>query len=157
MTSVIDHLAGYVALTPSGCLVWTGRKTKDGYGETRVGGRRRAVHIVAFEALVGPVPEGLDVGHVCHDQDETCPGGRCEHRACVHPDHLAPQTRSENIRSGRWAAAQRARWAATETCASGRHRWADGNAYVYPNGKRRCRSCQRECRQRRDALAAARG
>jgi hypothetical protein len=80
-----------------------------GYGQVRTGsvtdGTRRMAraHIVVYEALVGPVPDGLDLDHLCHNADRDCPGGdQCPHRACVEVTHLAPRTRSENLRaSGR--------------------------------------------------------
>ena len=155
MGSLPVHVVERLALTPSGCLIWTGRLTKDGYGQTKLAGRRRPVHVVVFEAVHGPVPAALDVGHVCHDLDTTCPGGPCEHRACAHPDHIAAQTRSENARGGRHAARQRAKWATALTCPAG-HFWADGNDYVRPdNGRRGCRTCRREARRRYEARDAA--
>lgn len=60
----------------SGCWLWTGF-VKDGYGEfwiTHTGHRR--VHRVAYEALVGPIPDGL------------VPKQRCGQRLCVNPDHV---------------------------------------------------------------------
>ena len=56
----------------------------------------------------GPPPPGYDVGHVCHDLDDTCAGGNtCKHRACYELTHLALQTRSENIRKRRLTQEQR--------------------------------------------------
>lgn len=57
----------------------------------------------------GPVPDGLDIGHVCHDVDVDCPGGNtCPHRACYELTHLAPQTRSENLSKARYSPERRA-------------------------------------------------
>ena len=47
-----------------------------------------AAHRFAYEMLVGPIPEGLDLDHLC----------RVRH--CVNPNHLEPVTRSENLRRG---------------------------------------------------------
>lgn len=59
-----------------------------GYGTARVGGRTVNAHRLAYEAFVGPVPEGLELDHLCRV------------RRCVNPNHLEPVTRSENMRRG---------------------------------------------------------
>lgn len=71
------------------CWVWTGA-LNTGYGRVHVGpGRRSAYgHRVLYEMLVGPVPEGLDLDHLCRN------------RACCNPDHLEPVTRQENLLRG---------------------------------------------------------
>ena len=82
-----------------GCWTWTGYITTSGYGRLVVAGRRVTAHRFAYEALIGPVPPGLDLDHMCHNADASCPGGvRCAHRACVNPAHLLPATRSDNMR-----------------------------------------------------------
>ena len=65
-----------------GCWEWTGRKDRDGYG---LYGNRRA-HRVVYEALVGPIPEGMTLDHLCFN------------RSCVKPEHLEPVTQAENYR-----------------------------------------------------------
>ena len=69
------------------CVVWTGHKNSKGYGRVQVGGNRlRVVHHLAWEQVHGPVPEGMEIDHVCFN------------RACVNVDHLRVVTRSENTR-----------------------------------------------------------
>lgn len=156
MATLPSYLADRLVRTASGCLVWTGHITKDGYGLLCRDGERRPVHVVVYELLHGSVPAGHDVGHVCHDLDKTCRGGdTCPHRACADGEHLAAQTRSENARGGRHQDLMRERWLAAETCVAG-HRWDDGNAYIRPdNGRRGCRACRREARRRCDARRRA--
>lgn len=80
------------------CWVWTGFVNATGYGFANgVLGRGQA-HRVVYEALVGTVPAGLDLDHLCHNRDPNCVGGvTCLHRRCVNPAHLEPVDRSTNM------------------------------------------------------------
>lgn len=69
-----------------GCWLWTGPLTDDGYPRFRLKDRPVRAHRWAYERLVGPIPAGLTLDHLC------------EVPACVRPDHLEPVTRSENLR-----------------------------------------------------------
>lgn len=81
----------------------------------------RYAHRVAYEHLVGPIPEGLQLDHLCRN------------RTCVNPEHLEPVTAQENT--------VRARSLITH-CPSG-HPYSDTNTAVGRNGKRYCRECKR--------------
>lgn len=123
---------------PGGCWLWTAGTSK-GYGQFLNG-----AHRVSYEMLVGPIPEGLHIDHLCRV------------RACVNPDHLEPVTRKENILRGVGAPAVNAR----KTHCSQGHPYNDENtyAYTYANGKesrRDCRACQRE-RKRQSRLRLGR-
>jgi hypothetical protein len=75
------------------CWPWTGFVGPNGYPYAG----SRLAHRVVYEALVGPIPEGLQLDHLCHTLDRTCPGGpTCRHRRCVSPGHLEPVTGQEN-------------------------------------------------------------
>lgn len=70
----------------SECWEWTAAKTKGGYGRFRDGQRLVVAHRYSYELKYGPIPEGLELDHTCHNS------------SCVNPDHLEVVTHSENIR-----------------------------------------------------------
>lgn len=74
------------------CWIWTGTiNVESGYGYYSM----TPAHRVAYQELVGEIPAGLDLDHLCMV------------RACVRPTHLEPVTRAENLRRAREAAASR--------------------------------------------------
>lgn len=83
---------------PDDCWLWRG-STSAGYGRfTPEHGVRVRAHRFAFELRLGPVPEELQLDHVCHNRDRMCPGGVvCVHRRCANPAHLEPVTQIENL------------------------------------------------------------
>lgn len=85
-----------VKASDEGCWTWLG-STLRGYGHFRLTGRQNVLaHRFAYEALVGPVPDGHQLDHLCHSRDAACPGGACPHRSCVNPAHLEPVSASVN-------------------------------------------------------------
>ena len=149
LTRFLNRVELNVALpgtTPGleGCWFWTGPPNSSGYGVLSVGDRKREVHKWAYEELVGPVPDGLVVDHLCHDPSTCANGVACLHRRCTNPDHMELVTSSENTRRGR-----NNRLAET-TCKNG-HPWDD---FFWETQKkkyrvRRCRHCRRAMLQRR--------
>jgi hypothetical protein len=92
--------------TIEGCWPWEGYRDPEGYGRTKVRGRSLYAHRVIWETINGPIPEGLQLGHLCADRAKAltgCAGRTCPHRACVNPDHLALMTAPENQARGRAA------------------------------------------------------
>lgn len=70
------------------CWNWTGYRNRGGYGRYMHQKRMQLAHRVSYELLVGPVPDGLVIDHLCRNP------------SCVNPDHLEPVTNAENIRRG---------------------------------------------------------
>ncbi len=119
------------------CWTWTGYQTPARYGRTRIDGKYEYNHRAIWQALVGPIPDGLVIDHLC------------ENRLCCNPDHLQTTTPRINVtRSKRWQNAnsvfQRRFGNRLTRCLSGRHVLAGGNLYVSPTGARRCRPCKKE-------------
>lgn len=124
---------------PTGCITWTGMVNDDGYGMLSVKGKMRYCHRAAYELLRGPIPDGLELDHLCHGADNSCPGGRsCPHRACCNPGHMEPVTTAENGQRGLRNVERLAR----THCVHG-HEWTPENTYYWKDGARRCRACQR--------------
>lgn len=113
-----------------GCWPWRGSIGTRGYGMFRLHSRGPVVraHRFAYEALVGPIPAGMTLDHLCRN------------RACVNPAHLEPVSNRENILRGTNPAAQNAR---RTHCRMG-HEFSAENTHITPQGDRRCRACQRE-------------
>ena len=84
--------------TPGGCWEWQGA-LNDGYGIVGRDGTTRRVHRVVYEALVGPIPNGMDLDHLCRN------------RRCCNVLHLEPVTRRENLARGIGPAVTRQRHA----------------------------------------------
>lgn len=105
-------------------------------GYISIRGKRRRAHRVAYEALVGPIPEGAVLDHVV-----------CDRPSCCNPSHVEPTSHARNIL--RSPVTRAARNAAKTHCPQG-HPYSGKNLFVTRCGRRRCRRCNRE-RQRRYA------
>lgn len=106
--ALIDNLTRYEVLD-NGCWHWTGPTYPVGYGKTSaMVNDTRAAHRAFYIEHVGAIPDGMDLDHLCHNADPSCPGGpTCPHRRCVNPVHMEPVSRLENFRRGRrggWSA-----------------------------------------------------
>jgi hypothetical protein len=120
------------------CWLWLGARGGH-YGSYYSDGKSVLAHRFAYEALVGPIPDGLQIDHLCRV------------RLCVNPAHLEPVTQRENILRGTGPTAVNAR---KTHCPKG-HQYDEGNTRWYKN-KRWCRACHREqTRQARQAGQAA--
>jgi hypothetical protein len=73
--------------TQDECWFWTARTSQDGYGwfAPFTHGDMPA-HRFAYQLLIGPIPDGLTLDHLCRNT------------LCVNPRHLEPVTNSENVR-----------------------------------------------------------
>ncbi len=117
-----------------GCWPWIGAVSKCGYGNFKLAGadgKQVKAHRKVYEDLVGPIPEGLHIDHLCRNP------------RCVRPDHLEPVTCQTNILRGHsW----QARHAAKERCIRGHEFSARGSTRW-----RSCRVCARAMTNIRNA------
>lgn len=119
--TTLDRFWAKVTITDS-CWLWH-RPDAYGYGAFTI--RRGMIvkaHRFAYELFVGPIPDGLDLDHLC----------RVRH--CVNPAHLEPVTRRENALRGVGPTAVNAR---KSHCIHG-HPLTEGQ------GRRICRTCNAE-------------
>lgn len=120
------------------CWIWLGYTTT-GYGRflKTVDGKRRWIlaHRYVYELLVGQIPEGLSLDHLCMNP------------LCVNPAHLEPVSIGENILRGFNSAAMNAR---KTRCRNGHAFTADN---LLPSGVRKgqriCMLCAREYQRAR--------
>lgn len=124
------------------CWVWTASTGGKGYGSFRGEGRVMWIaHRWAYEHMVGPIPEGLYLDHLCRNP------------LCVNPYHLDPVTNRVNMMRGVGWPATRARQ--TE-CTHG-HPLSGENLRVRENGTRQCIACcRRRDREKNQRARAAR-
>ncbi len=122
---------------PDGCWLWKDKLSKDGYAYFWVGqggklGKNVPAHRVLYELMIGKIPEGCELDHLCKNP------------ACVRPDHQEPVTHRINLLRGEGVAAKNA--AATH-CPQG-HPYDLQNTYFTKEGWRGCRQCRFESVQR---------
>ena len=107
------------------CWLWLrGRIT--GYGRFWDGQREWKAHVFAWVEQHGPVPDGLQLDHLCRV------------RWCVRPSHLEPVTARVNTLRGETITAGNVLKVA---CPQG-HLYDEENTRLY-RGKRHCRACDR--------------
>ena len=103
----------------NGCRLWLGNVSRNGYGQ--VGGGVMA-HRRSYEYAKGPIPDGLELDHLCRV------------RLCAEPSHLEAVTHGENVRRGNHAGRR------VTHCPQG-HPYDAANTYVTKTGGRHCRAC----------------
>jgi len=137
----LNRLWSKVMKGPGGndCWGWADVLSEDGYAYLGVGGREGGkflVHRLLYELVIGPIPDGKELDHLCRN------------RWCVRPDHQEPVTRLINLIRGQTTTA---RHAAATHCPQG-HPYDMFNTIFYHN-KRYCRTCNNTRRRQRHRRA----
>lgn len=101
------------------CWLWIGGVNGRGYATIKDGGRTFYVHVLTWVESNGPVPDGLELDHLCRNT------------RCCNPSHLEPVTHAENMRRGAHSLKTH--------CPHG-HEYTEENTYRN-QGRRFCREC----------------
>lgn len=135
-------LANFDKDPETGCWLWRGCLTRYGYGTVTWQQRAQHAHRTVWELLVGPIPAGLVLDHLCRV------------RRCVNPEHLRPITNLENLQApGSLSPATLNRQ--KTVCPNG-HEYSEENTYFTKGGARKCRACAADrARSRRAAAGVA--
>lgn len=119
--SVKDRLKSLFS-KEAGCWMLPNKPLPNGY--VRLKGK--SAHRSAYEAFVGPIPQGLTIDHLCRN------------KACVNPAHLEAVTQRVNsFRADNYVGNR-------TQCPQG-HPYSSVNTYTNPKDNRRtCRACHRQ-------------
>lgn len=113
----------------SGCWIWQRSVNGSGYARANWNGRQVSVHRVTYELLRGPIPDGLQLDHLC----------RVRH--CVNPWHCEPVTNRENSLRSTAPGGPGENFRKTH-CPRG-HEYSPENTYYRKGRLRECLACRR--------------
>lgn len=115
---------------PSKCWAWKSSRNGNGYGyivinhSTHRYGTHLLAHRVSYSVLIGKIPEGFVLDHLCRNH------------ACVNPWHLEPVKQKENTLRGDTGKHHKIKTG----CPKG-HEYTPENTYLNGLGGRFCRKC----------------
>lgn len=122
------------------CWPWLASLYQNGYGQFfRRHGHPTHAHIVAYELMIGSVPDGLVLDHLCHNGSGCQEDDLCPHRRCVNPAHLEPVTHRTNLLRGETITARNT----AKTHCPARHPYDAENTGRNKDNSRYCRECRR--------------
>lgn len=130
---VLDRI--FARTVVADCWLWQGAVDRKGYAKVSVlPSGWRLGHRVVWQELVGPIPKGMVLDHLCRV------------RNCLNPDHMEVVTPAENQRRATNQHKHKSH------CVNG-HEFTQENTYINPAnpGWRNCRACVRaaQARQRK--------
>jgi len=111
------------------CWLWIPAHVRNGYGSIRVGKKVINAHKYFYETLVGKVPKGKELDHLCRIP------------ACVNPKHLEPVSHRENVLRGKVGFCN-----ANKTHCPEGHPYSKENTYIQVKKTTKIRQCM-TCRR----------
>jgi hypothetical protein len=85
-TSIYDTIVAHIIIDDvTGCWMYRGTDNGQGYKLISLDGKMHGAHRVMYGCVVGPIPTGKEIHHLCY------------HRGCVNPAHLQAVTHQENV------------------------------------------------------------
>jgi hypothetical protein len=128
---ITDALAPFWShVEPTGfCWSWTGG-TNGRYGQMQYGGSPKMAHRISYELMVGEIPTGMVIDHLCRNT------------LCVNPDHLEPVTQKINIERSIRIPSRYGEYRRSMTHCKRGHPLSGENLYVHQD-KRHCRACRK--------------
>ncbi len=132
MATVEERFWPKIEVADSGCWEWRGA-ISSGYGRIRIEGHTRLAHRWAYEDAYGPVPNGLELDHLC------------KNTRCVRPSHLEAVSHLANMQRGDLSGNGGSK--PHSHCSRG-HRWTAVNSAKSHRTGRCCRICKNEAGRR---------
>ena len=133
--NTIENIVARLQQTETGCLIWPGKYRVKGYAMVGYGGKLRRLHKLLYEHLIGPIPDGLVLDHLCRTRD------------CGNVQHLEVVTIKENAHRGIECTKER--------CRHGHLRTPENTIVVKRTGWKQCRTCKNDQQRIRQRIAAA--
>jgi len=116
-----------------GCWRWTACHST-GYARFYLPGHKAVPAIrVAYELLVGPIPDGLELDHLCRN------------KWCVNPYHAEPVTHRENVKRAMALTKKK-------VCQRGHDLTVPENVYIFLSGKRNCKICKHMSKEQKEGV-----
>lgn len=128
---LLDYIKSRCIIDENNCHVWQGSINDRGYGNIKYHNSTKRVHVLTYELTKGPVPDGLELDHLCKNIE------------CCNIDHLEAVTHAVNVERGdlKFVSGKKAKL--ITHCPKG-HEYAGDNLYIHPKGYRYCKACARE-------------
>jgi hypothetical protein len=118
----------------TGCWLWIASLGSHGYGQLSSGFKKSPLvtHRLVYELLVGPIPDGLHIDHLCRN------------RPCCNPMHLEPVTQKTNNARGVSPITLMAVAAKERGCCPKGHPHDEAHTRYNKKGHRSCKTCNNE-------------
>lgn len=122
----IERLANKFTISQNGCWEWIAYIDNNGYGRISINSKSRLAHRVMYMITNKKLNKSLEIDHLC------------KNRKCINPKHLEEVEAIENTKRGdAWL------YNINKTHCRKGHQYDKDNTYIYSDGRRACRKCDR--------------